>query len=336
MVTSCFMVMPCLNEELNLQKTCASLGFGIPGTQPQGIDLVIVDNGSTDDTVGIASQIKDTCSAGTVHVIHESVRGFVPARSAGVEFVDQYVRNRGLRQSECLILQVDADAEYSSDYPHRFVESASAMGLGNIFEAESIIPSGISEEESDLLYRLDTFDKRFFENEVCGEDFVIDDKMVGYFLSDWHLSGGLQREFLDGREYIFCGSSRMWIRMQRKGFKRKMVSGAACAHSIRKLSEDGADIFSASAGWPRSSGWKERWRSEAGRVPTAGHLLEPRRHSLWNSVLAERERHLAAMFVHLPIVLAENARAAVNITPLRALVSAFEHSGIDLTEDFRP
>lgn len=336
MITLCFLVMPCLNEEKNLRDTCESLGFGSPsGGQLSHQHLVIVDNGSSDGTVGVAESIRDTSLSGTVHIVSESTRGFVPARSAGVEYVKQHTRELGCPQSECLILQVDADAVYSRDYSHCFQNAASLGGTGNLYEAESVLPSKASDAEFALLRNLDEFDEQFFAEKSGGEDFVVDDKIVGYFLSDWESVGGLKREYLeDGREYIYCGTSRMWIRMHRQGFSRQMVPGASCAHSLRKL-EEGADIFSATAGWPRSSAWKKRWRSAVGQTPTAEDLLAPEGRSLWAEVISEREKHLASLFVHLPKVLEEAARETASMTPLDALVAAFARSGIDLREDLR-
>lgn len=328
------MVMPCLNEENNLQKTCESLGFGTScGGQRRHHHLVIVDNGSSDETLKAAEIILDRSLPRTVHIVSESTRGFVPARSAGVAYAKKIARDFHCPHSECLVLQVDADADYSRDYPSCFAETASAFGPGNLFEAASIMPNNSSDIDRALLSKLDEFDQRFFDKKSCGEDFVVDDKVVGYFLSDWESIGGLTREFLNDQEYIFCGTTRMWIRMRQQGFNRQMVPGASCAHSLRKLSE-GADVFSASAGWPRGSIWKEKWRSSVGYAPTAAELLSPCEQPLWNKVLAERERHLASLFIHLPKILEDESREAKKMTPLDALVAAFNRGGMDLTEDF--
>ena len=332
MVNLCFLIMPCLNEEKTLRETCESLGFGSSyRNQRKNHHLVVVDNGSNDRTVEVAEKIRDLSIAGTVHIVSENILGFVPARSAGVKYVQKYSMELRCPQSECLILQVDADAEYSRDYPSCFEETASIYGLGNLFEAESIIPTKARDAEITLLHNLGNFDERFFERIYTKEDFVVDDKIVGYFLQDWNSTGGLKREYLDDREYIFCGTSRMWIRMRSQGFRRQMVAGATCAHSLRKLKE-GAAIYSASAGWPRGSIWKERWRALVGQIITVEELIAPNVHSLWNRVLTERERHLQAMFFHLPMVY-EESQKKTGITPLDGLIAAFARSGIDLRED---
>jgi hypothetical protein len=336
MINLCFLVMPCLNEEMNLRDTCASLGFGSPyDGRRSHHHLVIVDNGSSDGTIGVAESIRDMSLAGTVHIVRESTLGFVTARSAGVDYVKQHVRELRCPQSECLVLQVDADAVYSRDYSQCFENAACLGGIGNLYEAESVLPNRASDAEFALLRDLTKIDEQFFEEKSSGQDFVVDDKMVGYFLSDWESVGGLKREFLGGREYLYCGTSRMWIRMHRQGFRRRMVPGASCAHSLRKL-EEGADIFSATAGWPRSSIWKKRWRSTVGKIPTAEELLAPSGRTLWADVISERERHLASLFIHLPKVLEEAGRETMTITPLDALVAAFARNGIDLKEDLQP
>lgn len=333
METLCFLVMPCLNEEKSLRETCESLGYGTGcGGQRRHHHLVIVDNGSSDGSVKVAEIIRDRSLAGTVHIVNESTRGFVPARSAGVTYVKKIVRDFRCQHSKCLVLQVDADAEYSKDYLSCFEEAALAHGPGNLFEAQSVMPNGASNADLSLLRKLNEFDERFFDKESSCEDFVVDDKVVGYFLSDWESIGGLMREYLDGREYIFCGTSRMWIRMRWQGFTRQMVSGASCVHSLRKL-EEGADIFSASAGWPRGSIWREMWRSSVGYIPNSADLLSPREQVLWGKVLAERERHLMSLFVHLPAILMGDSRGTKRMTPLDGLVAAFDRGGIDLRED---
>src|SRR6267378_1266299 len=108
------LVMPCLNEEQNLEATCASLGFG-SGTKslPQGTVLIIMDNGSSDSTLSIAEKIKRSSKPDAVLVGQELERGYVPVRHRGNLIADELARSARLPADTVLILQVDADCHYS-------------------------------------------------------------------------------------------------------------------------------------------------------------------------------------------------------------------------------
>ena len=112
-----FIVMPCLNEEDELEAACASLGFGLAAeTGPAKTTLILVDNGSTDRTPEIMQHIWRSSRKGAVIITHESERGFVPPRRHGIERAAALAEIEGLSQSDVLILQADADTRYRSGY----------------------------------------------------------------------------------------------------------------------------------------------------------------------------------------------------------------------------
>src|SRR4051812_31254080 len=77
-------VLPYLNEQENLASTCRSLGFGTGvDSTPRGVTLFLIDNGSTDDSAGIAEGVKNASLEGSVIIGHESERGYVPPRHCG-------------------------------------------------------------------------------------------------------------------------------------------------------------------------------------------------------------------------------------------------------------
>jgi glycosyltransferase involved in cell wall biosynthesis len=70
MTASCTLVLPCLDEGPALAGVLAGV--------PAGIDVLVVDNGSTDDTVAVARR-------GGARVVHEPRPGYGAAVHAGVE-----------------------------------------------------------------------------------------------------------------------------------------------------------------------------------------------------------------------------------------------------------
>lgn len=70
MTADCTLILPCLNEGPALPGVLASV--------PDGFDVVVVDNGSTDDTVAVAIRHG-------ARVVHEERPGYGAAVHAGVE-----------------------------------------------------------------------------------------------------------------------------------------------------------------------------------------------------------------------------------------------------------
>lgn len=157
-----FIVMPCLNEESALAATCKSLGFGIGVSGVTDGVLIVVDNGSADQTLQIAQDIQRNSPANSVLLVSEPEKGFVPARMRGASEVVKQAKLQGLPLSRTMLLQVDADAEYSPDYVSRFVAAANRLGEGHLFEAESVLPDYLNPSEHDLMKLLHETDSRFF------------------------------------------------------------------------------------------------------------------------------------------------------------------------------
>ena len=76
--------MPCLNEEELLESTCRSLGFGQSKVSTlENLHLILVDNGSDDDTLAVMEHVKERSPPGSVQIVREMERGYVPARHTG-------------------------------------------------------------------------------------------------------------------------------------------------------------------------------------------------------------------------------------------------------------
>lgn len=329
-----FVVIPCLNEAENILETVNSLGFGRSSSLAATVHLVLVDNGSEDNTPQIINQIKNENTVNRVLVAHENQRGFVPARRRGVDVARDFAIKNGICKERCLIMQVDADADYSPGYLKKFSDLATNIGEGYLFEAESIPHVCMSHNETELMRRMMKFDSEFMPSEPAGADCIVDDKMVGYLLSDWERVGGLQRDWVSGKEFVFCGTTRMWIRMLSHSFKRILVDGATCGHSLRKISE-GADIFFATGGWPRGQIWKTQWRSRYPIVASTSQLLSSKGEAIYESVLESRKQHLDAMFKFLPELVESKINSAKKLDGALIILEAFKMAGIDISIDFR-
>ena len=89
--------IPCFNEEESLPSTLASLPDTIPGIDR--IEIVVIDDGSTDDTAGVARRL------GVSHIVRSPVnQGLARAFSAGLDYA--------LRLGADVIVNTDADGQY--------------------------------------------------------------------------------------------------------------------------------------------------------------------------------------------------------------------------------
>lgn len=327
--------MPCLNEENALAATCKSLGFGIGVSRDVEGVLIIVDNGSADRTLQIAQGIQRNSPANSVLLVSEPEKGFVPARMRGANEVVKQAKLLGLQLSRTILLQVDADAQYSPDYVSGFVAEASRLGEGHLFEAESVLPECLTPSEHDLMRLLHETDSKYLDSldlKVATADCVVDDKMVGFILSDWVAFGGIVRDWVNGKEMVYCGTSRFWLRLLAKGFTRVLVENSRCAHSVRKMSE-GADIFAATGGWPRGSNWKHRWRQRFPEPLSASDFIAAQGTLVYEATLECRQAHLEAMFRCTPNVLLSHIAGQKEINPALILIEGFDSAGLDLRED---
>jgi hypothetical protein len=291
---------------------------------------VIVDNGSNDNTLVVAKNIQSQSARGRVLICNEPVKGFVPARSAGVNVVAEIARRDSIEEQSVLIVQADADVTYSKDYVECLrVDFESHSDKNVLLEGVVTTPFDASPGDLAVLSYVDELDRKLLTESNPVFDCVVDDKSVAYRLADYVAVGGLQREYLQGREYIYCGTTRMWIRMLAKGMSRRVVPNAVCSHSIRKISE-GADIFIATAGWPRDPIWKQAWRQRFGEIISSERLLQKQGGALFEATIQSRRNHLSAMFVEMPRILANKLNAGETINSAELIDSAFFAAGIPL------
>ncbi|SMQ69677.1 Glycosyltransferase involved in cell wall bisynthesis [Altererythrobacter xiamenensis] len=89
--------IPCLNEAETLAETIAALPQSIDGIDT--VELLIIDDGSSDDTAGVASRM------GVHHIVrHRRNRGLAAAFNSGMQ--------RALAEGADIIVNTDADGQY--------------------------------------------------------------------------------------------------------------------------------------------------------------------------------------------------------------------------------
>lgn len=307
-----FIVVPCLNEQEHLAATCSSLGFSC-GCSSRA-RLVLVDNDSTDATPRVMAQIRDSMGLGEVLLVHEPVRGYVPARRAGVRGVAEFARKERLPLDDIFVLQADADTVYLPGYIDA-MRGALSGRRGEFLEGAAVTGRHFSAQfrEFDELCR--SVDSAM-EPWLAGEDaqIVVDDKICGFLLSDYYDWGEHTREVDDFGQEIHAETTRLFMRAKQRGpIRRVKVDAARAVPSRRKLYVQ-APAYFASAGFPRDAEWVRSWTQE----PEASREFLASPHG-WRSVeraIKSRRRHQLALFALLPAIFQTNAEIAPYLAAL--------------------
>lgn len=255
-------VMPCLNEEKKLANTCASLGFGIGKDKtPKNCILILVDNNSTDATAQIANHVKQNSIIDSVFIKFEKDKGYVFARHSGNLLAKLIADANNWNPENVLILQADADTLYSENYAFFMQKGSSSFGSNFLIEAR-IEPCNTSnttlKSYLDLCMKID---KKFFAffNAENYFDFIIDDKVAGYLLSDYIEWGGHIREYSISGEEQFAETTRLYIKSKSYDAKRGTIDDAFAIHSMRKIFFNPI-LHLASAGFPRGDKWNSKFQ----------------------------------------------------------------------------
>lgn len=312
-------VMPFLNEAEVLKRACNSLGFGGDGRAGlQGHRLILVDNGSTDQSVAIASQIQRSCPPESVVLVHEKERGHVPARSAGV------VAAR--LQERCkFIVQADADTTYEANYLNALWAAGKHYGLGVLIDAQMEWPVEATPLNVSLMLAIDQFDINLPGS--CAPDVVVDDKACGFWLNDYTSWGEHFREFWSTGEEMLAETTRLYIRGRRIGAGRQLAEGATARHSVRNWAYH-PNLEIASGGFPMPDSWKRVWLE----VNRLGLLEADEAMHTHSPVLQMRRRMMEAMFVKLPSLVEETrllsgGRTKTEVTAANLIEASFRSAG---------
>jgi glycosyltransferase involved in cell wall biosynthesis len=301
--THAVIVIPCLNEASSLRATCRSLGFGIrPNDQRADTTLVIVDNGSTDDTLTIAQEIQRSALPGTVILGQENERGYVPPRRAGNLLARQFANASHLDPSRVLILQADADTRYSDGYVEAMLHAAGLAGPHTMLEGIAEIPPELHPRLNSFLRLTAETDERVFSLIAPSpeDELICTDAVCAYRLSDYFDWGGHQREYVEDGEEVYAESTRLRIRSLPSGGRKILVEDAVAFPSERKILLRPGEEF-ATAGFPRGERWRSAWRRSYSGPATAEEFGAARDSPEVLRARRAREHHLIALFGLLPI-----------------------------------
>jgi hypothetical protein len=253
-------VMPCLNEEEMVEAASCSLGFGF-GAAPAASDvyLVLVDNGSTDGTLAIMKQIADQSRKGSVAIIEEPIKGFVPPRRCGALFVKKLAHAIGAPVESWLVLQVDADTVYLPGYA-QWMQSFLGTSTGVLLEGAAKRDPKFDRAHPAYHALEQEIDAPLKEAPVADEDeIVVDDKICGYLLSDYLRWGGHFREYDQNGSEVHAETTRLLLRARLEyGAVKVRVNPAQAISSRRRIKQDPVLHF-ATAGFPREKSWLGRW-----------------------------------------------------------------------------
>lgn len=284
-------VVPCLDEEANVEGVGLSLGFGRRGGSSVAT-LVLVDNGSTDGTVQAMAELADCSEPGAVVVVHEPERGFVPARHRGALEARRLVQSLGLDEDKVVLAQADADTRYEPGYLEALLEASALAGRGALIDGVSEAPpppEGWAEYRA-FERAVDDAVEPAFGN--MDQDVVVDDKIAAFRLSDYFEWGGHRREYGDDGEEILSETTRLFIAAKLRGGFRRRAWQAVATTSHRRLFQDPAMAF-ATAGFPRGLSWRRR----AGLTPVGSPSTDI---AALKPLVPVRAAHLLGMFGLLP------------------------------------
>lgn len=291
-----FVVVPCLNEELTLPSTCASLGFGYRKQHPDDTVLVLVDNGSSDETREQMSRIAGESEANSVLLGLEPVRGYAPPRRRGVQLALDHALAQTNSLESSLVIQADADTIYQPGYVEQLREAA--MSYRNaLFHGRTVLPSDFRNAHSayaELSYRADVQVDRLCVAE--NEQVIVDDKVCAYWLGDYLAWGGHTQEFDQCGDEIHAETTRMFMRAKTLGGRLRHVDGAIAEPSRRKVLVEPALHYSTD-GFPRGSHWSDKWRDAYGIDTFDRILTEP---AVMKNTTALRQAHEIILFGALP------------------------------------
>ncbi len=315
-----YIVVPCLNEAAHLVQTCASLGFA--GTGDAQAHLVLVDNGSEDETLEVMRSIRNACGPDTVHIVHEPHRGYVPARSAG----PRYIAASGVAASSSpLILQADADTVYLPGYVQQMQQEASRHGRGHVFEAAAVTAAEFRQKYLAFDDLCRTIDEELSEWFVSEEDeVVVDDKVSGFFLADYFEWGGHFVQRTRSGAELLAETTRFFISGKQGFGARKIKVRALALPSRRKLEIQGLAYF-ASAGFPRGAAWNAQW-SERACGAAASFMENPHASPCTPAAIGCRRRHELALFALLPVLVDARVTCRPELLALCEGLRASDHA----------
>jgi glycosyltransferase involved in cell wall biosynthesis len=318
-------VLPSLNEEARLKDACASLGFGEARHPPPDTFLFIVDNGSTDRTLELAREIKQTSPQGTVFVEQEDERGYVPPRHMGNILAKELSERRGWSLSNVLILQADADTKYDAEYIKNMRSISQALGSNLLLEGLAKFPNTFKESFSNLVNLCFDADSQVFSMLNLSEagDLICTDSVSGYLLSDYLVWGGHLREYRNDGEEIHAETTRLYMRSLVHGTQKVRAERALAYPSARKIERRPAEEI-ATAGFPREISWRDSWELQHRNSRSIDYFNAHLDHPTLLHAIQTRKLHSIALFGILPLHVARALGTSPPLPPNPALVRVAE------------
>jgi hypothetical protein len=298
-------VIPCLNEEADIEATASSLGFG--GTNVEADDdvfLLVVDNGSTDRTPAIMEEIAAASRSGSVRILTEPERGFVPPRRCGAFAVGELAAELGVAPEEFLILQADADTQYLPGYAqHMWKALEGRQGL--LLEGASKRTAEFDDDHPEYRTLEKSIDDALEAEGVADdEEVIVDDKACGYLLSDYQRWGGHFREQDRLGGTVHAETTRLFLRARLAHGAVKIRVDPAQAQSSRRRIIDEPALHFATSGFPREDAWVTAWRERHPKRWTVDEFAKSLDHPDVREACFYRAAHDIALFALLPWVLA--------------------------------
>jgi hypothetical protein len=301
-------VVPCLNEEVLIEATASSLGFGQTGDlAADDVFLVLVDNGSTDGTLGLLQRIASSSRPGAVRVLEERERGFVPPRRRGAYFVGELAAELAVPAEEFLILQADADTSYMPGYARSMWEAVQGR-QGFLLEGAIRCLADFEADHPEYRALERTIDGSLEREGVSDEEeIIVDDKACGYLLSDYRRWGGHFREHDQLGGTVHAETTRLFLRARlAHGAQKLRVNPAQAEPSRRRIVEEPALHF-ATSGFPREDAWVRSWRKRHPRHWTVDEFATSLDHPDVREACFYRAAHDVALFALLPWVVGRAA-----------------------------
>ncbi|MCU1485589.1 MAG: hypothetical protein JWN67_2335 [Actinomycetia bacterium] len=334
-------VIPCLNEELLIEATCASLGFGSGAASPSA-HLVLVDNMSTDRTMQVCQRIVSR-SQGSATVVQEPDRGFAPARRRGILAAERLSAAEGVSAEDVVIVQCDADTSYSDGYVPTMAAAVRGQAR-SIAEARTELPSGFADRYPIVTEAVDELDSAFERRfPPSSWNVLLDDKACAFGLSDCLSWGGHGRETLEDGSEALAETTRLMITARASGAHYVQALEAVAVHSPRRLLEDAAQLL-ATSGFPYEHRRALSDRRQIG-IDELEHDAARNNMEVLELVLALRSRHLVALQAVLPAHLERTIQgghsagpeivAVVDRLPRRSLHDALTRPAVFLDDSLR-
>ena len=294
-------VIPCYNERELIAVTAGSLGFGLSAAAtPPDTTLALVDNGSEDGTDLVLEHIRGTSRTGSVLLLSEPVRGYVPPRHRGVLATQDLANDLSIAADDMLILQADADTTYEEGYVAAMQEAFRTAGPNTLIEGMVHPPARFLHEHPGFQRLADVVDAAIEPLNLPEEfDIVVDDKVAGFSLATYLAWGGHRREFTSKGVELHAETTRLFIRGKIHGGSR-VGTPALARPSRRKIIDNPVRQFS-TAGFPREDAWWDGWSAGYAGPRHLAAFEDPAMLPALAPAIASRKAHIIVLLGALPL-----------------------------------